>query len=143
MNGDFVLVNTTAGLELLACIGSSVSYTVDDKLRTAERLLPELDKLLDGHKINALDFIAVCVGPGSYTGVRIGVGTVKGMAHAAGLEILPLTLQEFDAYASDEGAMCVDRAQRWLGLVRNKRTDQLCSYIQVQPIYQGDKYAAS
>ena len=48
----------------------------------AEHLLPELDRLLAALDWDAgsLDGIAVSIGPGSFTGLRVGVATVKGIA---------------------------------------------------------------
>ena len=49
-----------------------------------EILLPALDKLflLTGHAPEEVDLLACTVGPGSFTGLRIGVSTVKGLALA-------------------------------------------------------------
>ncbi|MDA8126096.1 MAG: tRNA (adenosine(37)-N6)-threonylcarbamoyltransferase complex dimerization subunit type 1 TsaB [Deltaproteobacteria bacterium] len=50
----------------------------------AEVLLPALEKLLamTGVTLGSLDLLACTVGPGSFTGLRIGVSTVKGLALA-------------------------------------------------------------
>ena len=50
----------------------------------SEILLPAIDHLLKGAgvRIGDLDLFACTVGPGSFTGVRIGVSTVKGLALA-------------------------------------------------------------
>ena len=45
-----------------------------------EVLLPQIDYVLDksGLTLEDIDVFAVCVGPGSFTGIRIGISTVKG-----------------------------------------------------------------
>lgn len=50
------------------------------------RLLPEIEALLGDHGLSARDLGAVVVGrgPGSFTGVRIGVATAKGLAQGLG-----------------------------------------------------------
>ncbi|WP_258358642.1 tRNA (adenosine(37)-N6)-threonylcarbamoyltransferase complex dimerization subunit type 1 TsaB [Moorella sulfitireducens (nom. illeg.)] len=51
----------------------------------SQRLLPMIAALLReaGVKPADLDGLAVALGPGSFTGLRIGLATVKGLAHAA------------------------------------------------------------
>lgn len=49
-----------------------------------------IDDVLDEAGINfaALSGVAVCGGPGSYTGLRIGVATAKGLCYALGVPLL-------------------------------------------------------
>jgi tRNA threonylcarbamoyladenosine biosynthesis protein TsaB len=49
---------------------------------TAEALLPAIDALLSDARValSAVEGFAVSIGPGSFTGLRIGVATVKGLA---------------------------------------------------------------
>lgn len=49
-------------------------------LTHSETLLPMIKRVMDGYSFESLDAIAVTAGPGSFTGVRIGVATVKGLA---------------------------------------------------------------
>lgn len=44
-----------------------------------------------GYAIKEMDGFAVTVGPGSFTGLRIGVGTVKGLAMATGRPVAPVS----------------------------------------------------
>ena len=52
----------------------------------SESLLPSLEFLLSSAKLtpNDVDVFAAAVGPGSFTGVRIGAATVKGLAFGRG-----------------------------------------------------------
>ncbi len=56
--------------------------TVKNRLTHSENLMPMVDKALSAMEASIKDIglIAVCAGPGSFTGVRIGVATVKGLA---------------------------------------------------------------
>lgn len=61
------------------------AYHADAGLRHGSNLLPALQWLLDRAGIRAadLDLIICCDGPGSFTGLRIGLATAKGLAVAA------------------------------------------------------------
>ena len=56
----------------------------------AETLLPLIDDLLEenGVTIHDIDLFAVDIGPGSFTGVRIGVSLVNALAFATGKQIV-------------------------------------------------------
>ena len=61
-------------------------YTVDNGLTQSELLLPMAEDVLRSLKLgfDDIDLYAVSVGPGSFTGVRIGVALVKGIAFGKG-----------------------------------------------------------
>ena len=56
-----------------------------NRMTHSVNLLPMIDAAMQsaGLTIAALDRLAVVTGPGSFTGVRIGVSTLKGLAHGA------------------------------------------------------------
>ena len=56
----------------------------------SKTLLPEIDRLLSGRGLTpaGLDLIAVGLGPGSFTGLRIGLAAAKGLAWAAGKPLI-------------------------------------------------------
>lgn len=56
------------------------SEFVNAGLTHSETLLPMVKRVVEGHSFSELDAIAVTAGPGSFTGVRIGIATVKGIA---------------------------------------------------------------
>ena len=55
-----------------------------NKFTHSQSILPMTEEAYQktGLEIDTTDYFAVTVGPGSFTGVRIGVSTVKGLAHA-------------------------------------------------------------
>ena len=66
----------------------------------SQTLLPMVESMLKcaGVKISDLDAAAVTVGPGSFTGLRIGVSTVKGMCYGAGKKCVGISSLEAIAY---------------------------------------------
>ncbi len=65
----------------------------------SEKLIPMIDEILNSNsvKANTLEVVAVSNGPGSFTGLRIGMTAAKGIAFAAELPIVPVPT--FDALA--------------------------------------------
>jgi tRNA threonylcarbamoyl adenosine modification protein YeaZ len=66
----------------------------------AEALMPIIEKLMAGVEggFSSLDRVAVTVGPGSFTGIRIGVAAARGIALACGIESVGVsTLAAFAA----------------------------------------------
>jgi tRNA threonylcarbamoyladenosine biosynthesis protein TsaB len=83
----------------------------------SRELLPAVEHLLrrSGADKGELTAVFVCIGPGSYTGLRVGIASAKGLAFALGLPIVGVGRLEADAYqhADFAGAICaVHRAGR-------------------------------
>jgi tRNA threonylcarbamoyladenosine biosynthesis protein TsaB len=64
-------------------------YLLDVSVTHSERLMAAVDHVLADARWTArsLDALAVAIGPGSFTGLRIAVSTVKGLALALGVPI--------------------------------------------------------
>lgn len=69
---------------------------VDYKKTHSQTLMPMIDGVLAdcGSDIAEIDLFAVANGPGSFTGLRIGVSTIKGMAHASGKPVAEISTLE-------------------------------------------------
>lgn len=74
--------------------------SVNTRLTHSQTLMPMVDDMLRnaGLSIADVDALAVAAGPGSFTGVRIGVAAVKGLAFPEDLPCLPVSTLEAMAY---------------------------------------------
>ncbi|MFH0733211.1 MAG: tRNA (adenosine(37)-N6)-threonylcarbamoyltransferase complex dimerization subunit type 1 TsaB [bacterium] len=74
-------------------------YNINKNQVHSEKLINMVDTVLKDAKteLNELEAIAVSIGPGSFTGLRIGLSAAKGMALGNNLPIIPVS--EFDAAA--------------------------------------------
>lgn len=75
-------------------------YTINSPMTHSQKLMPIIEQLLSTLDLSMedIDLIAVSRGPGSFTGVRIGIATVKGLAHARNIPIIGVSSLEGLAY---------------------------------------------
>ena len=68
------------------------TVTADAARKHAETILPAVREALDrcGHTLQDLDYVAVDVGPGSFTGLRIGVCVANALGYALGIPVIPV-----------------------------------------------------
>ncbi len=92
---------TTSACCITLCCGGQIlgEINLDSATTHSVRLLPGIDYLLThaGLPIQEIDAYAVCSGPGSFTGIRIGLATAEGLAHAHQKPLIPVSA--FDAWA--------------------------------------------
>lgn len=87
------LVASVALMEEDKLIGE---YTVNFKKTHSQTLLPMVDELVKnvGLDLKELDAIGISKGPGSFTGLRIGSATAKGLSQALHIPIIPVSTLE-------------------------------------------------
>lgn len=110
------------------------SEFLNSGLTHSETLLPMIARVMDGHKYSELDGIAITAGPGSFTGVRIGVATVKGLAFNDDIPCYSVSTLEAIAYnfVDENVVVCAvmdaRRMQFYNALfrVQNGKVERLC-----------------
>lgn len=91
------LMTTCAVLDDDKLIGE---YSLSQDMSHSEKLVPMVKELLDGLnlKVKDIDLFAVTIGPGSFTGLRIGAATIKAFAHITNKPIVGVSTLESLAY---------------------------------------------
>lgn len=77
-------------------LGLVAERRLNVKSTHSERLMPELSGMLElcGVSVSGLDAVAVSIGPGAFTGLRIGLAAAKGLAMSAGIKLVPVPTLE-------------------------------------------------
>lgn len=109
----------------------TAEYTVTDKKTHSQTLLPMLDEVKRILELNPaeLDAIAISAGPGSFTGLRIGAATAKGLGLVLQKPLVAVSTLEALAYnlAGSNSLLCpvmdARRSQVYNGLYRRKATE--------------------
>jgi tRNA threonylcarbamoyladenosine biosynthesis protein TsaB len=91
---------SVAGVAVVDEQGLLAEFMINDKKTHSQKLVPMLEELLISLKltISDMDVLAAVTGPGSFTGLRIGVTTVKSMAYAVHKPVVGIP--SLDALAS-------------------------------------------
>ncbi len=82
---------------------------IDDANTHSTKLMPLIDELLNSLNITIkdIDLFACGIGPGSFTGIRIGVSTIKAFADVTNKPVIGVTSLEALAFAvKDDGFIC-------------------------------------
>lgn len=130
----------------------SVELPLSRSQRGAQSLAPALARLLAqaGWKPADVELVAVAVGPGSFTSLRVGVTTAKTFAYAISAEVLGVgTLEIIAAQATQEAAggeisVAIDaqRGDVYTGLFRTGAQEAL-EVLQPPAIVSADEWISS
>ena len=86
-----------------------------------------------GNKISEIDAIAVSKGPGSYTGLRIGVSTAKGLCYALGKPLLAInTLLSITQSIVQNSKFKVESADLFCPMLDARRMEVYCAIYDLQ-----------
>lgn len=127
-------------------------YTVNHKKTHSQTLLPMIDEIVKMTEtdMESIDAIAITGGPGSYTGLRIGSATAKGIGLALQKPIINIPTMDAMAYNfySSQYIICpimdARRSQVYTGIYRFNGTDMetlksQCMILIQDLIYELDK----
>ncbi len=142
-----VLGMDTCGAEgsiaLAEVTAAGVNVTGERRLvgRTcSEELLPAVREMLEagGLAVRDLDAIVVVVGPGSFTGERVGLSTAKGLAQAAGLAVIGVSRLQVLAQKAGSRAAVLDagRGEMYLGVARDEAGETLMSPDEIRGLME-------
>jgi len=96
------------GISLARCEGASCSILENSPIAGgtfSAQLIPQVAEALNKQQLKAADLrgLVVISGPGSFTGLRVGLAAAKGLAEALHLPIVSLSLLELMACYGPEG----------------------------------------
>ncbi len=92
-------------------------FTTNYKKTHSQTLMPMIEQLrnITETDLSEVDYIACACGPGSFTGLRIGAATAKGLAHGLDKKIIPIPTLDglaYNMYGSDRLIVPIMDARR-------------------------------
>ena len=96
------------------CLGNENTIikelSINDAKTHSENLMPLIDKLLKttNYSLKDINYLACDVGPGSFTGIRIGIATIKAISEVHNIPIVPISSLQALSYNVNisDGLIC-------------------------------------
>lgn len=106
----YLLIDCSCGMNIHLHNGMQVFSHVDEnQKRHTDDLLVEVDRLLEnaGMKISEIENFCVCIGPGSFTGIRVAISMIKGLCVNVNSQVC--VASNFDAFEinKNENSVCL------------------------------------
>jgi tRNA threonylcarbamoyladenosine biosynthesis protein TsaB len=97
---NYISIDTARkNLEIVGEYNQTELYHLDQSpLQHSVTLMPAIEKLMKGRDWKDIDCIGINLGPGSFTGIRIGVTTVKVFSYLKNIKVIPFNSLEMYAY---------------------------------------------
>jgi len=118
-----------------------VEYTLNHKKTHSQKLMPLVEEILESAELSldSIDVFAAAAGPGSFTGLRIGIATIKALAQAVNKPVVGIPTLDGLAYNLPfaEGLICpimdARRDQVYTSVYRwqQDRLDRLEDYMAI------------
>lgn len=122
-----ILIETSTALCSAALMedGRITAYREDADRAHAARLAPMIDSILSekGLSVRDCDAVGVSMGPGSYTGLRVGVSTAKGLCFGAGIPLLATGSLDTLVWTAIEGTMVPEGCRYIIPMIDARRME--------------------
>lgn len=103
-----ILVINTSGTGLEFLIGDKYKYVNAEKQSIALPTETELFLTENGIKFSDLSAVGVVVGPGSFTGIRLGIAYAKGLSMGLNIPVVPINAFELYLHATPDAFVAID-----------------------------------
>jgi len=145
-----LIIDSTADCLLVAGQNGEITeflYGDPGARRHTGAILVAVDNVLNkiGISPKTLEYIGVVTGPGSFTGIRIGVATANAMAYATGAKVVPVTSLEPILHGQKEGLALLDcKHDNFYALARDGSGDRYLAICDAEkesfglPLFYGD-----
>lgn len=109
---NYLAINTSGKYLELICQydGNLVTHRDSSPLKHSVTMMPAIEKIMQDKNWDELDYLAVNIGPGSFTGIRIGVTAIKSFA-----------------YIKNKKIICYDTLQMFASSIDSSNTDTIIS----------------
>ncbi len=126
-----------AGVALISEEKILAEISQESKLYHSENLLPQIEQVLKIANVEKVDAVAVSLGPGSFTGLRIGLAAAKALAYAWQVKIIGVpTLQALACHFPRSNAKIIPLidAQKNSAYVQTFKNAEPLDEVKVKPI---------